>query len=362
MSSDPTKLEALIGAPRRADEPLDEGRDAVRLVAMVEAAAVNSSPTLVSGGFLKNTKQKKVRGYRRIDWLNAGAAAVAIVVAAGAATFTGVQMASASPTQGAVQILTTDEAALTGAEQAAVASKARLEETLQTAGADAATLRSALGGLTETEEQPATADSAALATVTQAVDGYTAALGEVVIPEVPAAYDRGKVDTGSLQSVGDAIDRVQEASVAVDAVAEQLRTARANVDALAATLTTQLATFATSFAGHAQAELEEYPVAEQEFRDAVTAAAAAIAATPLNTQAGATALIAYRDAVIALHDDDYRARVEEEAERQSQQQNSWQSPPATEEPTDPGTTDPGTTNPPPVVDPAPGPDEGDGGD
>ncbi|GEK86236.1 hypothetical protein GCM10007198_03660 [Microbacterium aerolatum] len=361
MSPNAAKLEALVGAPRRADAPLDEGRDAVRLVAMVEAAAVNSSPTLVSGGFLKNAKQKKVRGYRRIDWLNVGAAAIAIMVAAGAATFTGVQMASASPTQGAVQILRADESALAGAEQAAAASKARLEEAVQTAATDAAALRTALGVLAETEEQPATADSTALATVTQAVDGYTTALGEIVIPEVPAAYKRGKVDTGSLQSVGDAINRVQEASVEVDAVAEQLRAARASVDALTATFTTQLATFATSFAGHAQTEIDEYPVAEQEFRDAVTAAADAITATPLNTPMGATALAAYRDAVIALHDDDYRARLEEEAERESQHQNNWQSPPASEEPTDPGTADPrttnpGTTNPPPVVDPEPDPE------
>lgn len=366
MSPDAAKLEALVGAPRRADVPLDEGRDAVRLVAMVEAAAVHSSPTLVSGGFLKSAKQNKARGYRRVDWLNVGAAAIAIVVAAGAATFTGVQMASASPAEGAVQILTTDEAALASAEQAAAASKARLEETIQAGAEDATALRTAVGVLAETEEQPATADPAALASVIQAVDGYTAALGEVALPEIPATYERGDVDTGSLQSVGDAIDRVQEASVEVDAVAEQLRTLRASVDALTATFTTQLATFATSFAGHAQAEAEAYPVAEQEFRDAVSAAAATIAATPLNSPAGAAALTAYRDAVIALHDDDYRARVEEEEARNNQQNNNW-TPPGTEEPSDPGTTDPGTTdpattnpgttNPPPVVDPDPESDD-----
>ncbi|MEJ1921965.1 hypothetical protein [Microbacterium sp. KHB019] len=344
MSPTAAKLEALVGAPRRADAPLDEGRDAVRLVAMVESAAVNSSPTLVPGGFLKSVKQKKARGYRRIDWLNVGAAAVAIVVAAGAATFTGVQMASASPTQGAVQILTTDEASLAGAEQAAAASKARLEETISAGASDAAALRKALGVLAETDEQPAAADPAALAAMTKSVDEYTAGLSEIAIPEVPAAYERGKVDTGSLQSVGDAIDRVQEASVAVDAVAEQLRAARASADTLTTTYSTQLSAFASSFAAHAQSEVEEYPVAEQEFRDAVTAAAAAIAATPLNTPEGATALTAYRDAVIALHDDDYRARVEEEAARNNQQNNNW-TPPASEEPTDPGTTDPGTTNP-----------------
>lgn len=365
MMSPNEKLEALVGAPRRADASLDEGRDAVRLVAMVEAAAVNSPPTLASGGFLKNAKQKKVRGYRRIDWLNVGAAAVAIVAAAGAATFTGVQVASASPTQGAVQILTTEEAALSGAEQAALASKARLEDTIQTAAADTAALRAAVSVLAETEEQPATADSAALAKVTQSIDGYTASLGEIVVPETPVEYERGKVDTGSLQSVGDAINRVQEASVEVDAVAEQLRATRVNVDALTAALAKQLATFATSFAGHAQAEIDEYPVAEQEFRDAVMAAAATIAATPLNTPAGVAALTAYRGAVIAMHDDDYRARVEEEEARNNQQNNNW-TPPATEEPSDPGTTEPGTTNPgtsnpgttnpPPVVEPDPEPE------
>ncbi|MEW1961043.1 hypothetical protein AB0269_01115 [Microbacterium sp. NPDC077644] len=345
MSPTTEKLEALVGPRRQADAPLGAGRDAVRLAAMVESAAVNSSPALVSPGFLKSAKQKKVRGHRRIDWLNVGAAAVAIVVAVGAATFTGVQMASASPTAGAVQILKSDESTLAGAEQAAGAAKTRLEETISTELADAAALRTALGGLAETEEQPAAADPAALSTVTQAVDAYTTALGEIAVPELPAAYERGKVDTDSLQSVGDAIDRVQESSDTVDAAAEQLRTARARVDELTAGFTQQLAAFAGSFAGHAEAEVEEYPVAEQEFRDAVAAAAATIAATPLNTPEGAKTLTAYRDALIALHDDDYRARVAEEEARNNQQNNNW-TPPATQEPTDPGTTDPPAEQPP----------------
>lgn len=347
MSPNSEKLEALVGPARRAEAPLGAGRDAVRLVAMVESAAVNSSPALVSPGFLKSTKQRKVRGHRRIDWLNVGAAGVAIVVAVGAAAFTGVQMANATPTAGAVQILETDEETLAGAEQAVDASRTRLEEGIQAGLADASAVRKAVAVLAETEDQPRTADAEALAKIIRSANAYTKALGEIVVPGAPTLYERGNVDTGSLQSVGDAIDRVQESSDAVDAAAEEVRTARAKVDELAATFTKRLAAFAASFAGDAQAEAEAFPVADQEFRDAVIAAAAAIEATPVNTPEGAKALRAYRDAVIALHDDDYRARVAEE-EALNQQNDTWTPPVAGDQG--------GTTEPDPEPEPEPDPE------
>jgi len=339
MSRTTEKLEALIGPPRRAEEPLGAGRDAVRLVSMVESAAVTSSPSLVSPGFLKNAKQKKVRGHRRIDWLNVGAAAIAIVVAVGAAAFTGVQMASATPAAGAVQILETDEETLAGAEQAVAASKARLEETIATGLADAAAVRKAVAVLAESEEQPRTADAEALAKILRSVDAYKKGLSAITVPEAPTAYERGAVDTGSLQSVGDAIDKVQESSDAVDVAAEELRTARAKADELGAAFTKRLAAFAASFRADAQAEVEAFPVAGQEFRDAVVAAAAAIEATPLTTADGAKALRAYRDAVIALHDDDYRARVAAEEALNNEQNNTW-TPPTTQDPGDSTEPDP----------------------
>jgi len=311
----------------------------------VNSAAVNSSPTLTSPRFVKNTKARKSRGYRRIDWLNVGAAAIAIVVAVGAATFTGVQMASASPTAGAVQILTSDEAALAGAEQGVVASIERLDETIQKGIADAAALRKTLVSLRETDEQPATADRDSLNAAVAAVDAYEKALSEITLPLAPEPYVRGDVDKNSLQSVGDAIDRVQESSESVDAVAEDVRVVQTDVDGLATNFTAALAKFASSFAAHAQTEIENYPVAEQGFRDAVTAAAVAVGSAQLTSPAGQSSLATYRDAVIALHDDDYRARVEEEAARDNQQNNNW-TPPATEEPTDPGSTEPPVEQPP----------------
>ncbi|CAH0220824.1 hypothetical protein [Microbacterium sp. Bi121] len=355
MTPDTSKLDTLVGPRRRAEPVVHDGRDVVRLKALVNSAAVNSSPTLTSPRFVKNAKARKSRGYRRIDWLNVGAAAIAIVVAVGTATFTGVQMASASPTAGAVQILTSDEAALAGAEQGVMASIERLDETIQKGITEAAALRKTLVSLQETDEQPGTADSDSLNAAIAAVDVYEKSLSEIVLPAAPKPYVRGDVDKNSLQSVGDAIDRVQESSEVVDSGAEEVRTARASVDGLGTTFTTALATFASSFAAHAQAEVENYPVAEQEFRDAVAAAAAVVGSAQLNTSAGQNALAAYRDAVIALHDDDYRARVEEEAARDNQQNNNW-TPPATEEPVDPGATEPPVEQP-PVEDAPPADDE-----
>lgn len=296
-------------------------------------------------------KAKKPRGHRRIDWLNVGAAVVALVTAVGAGSFAGAQIASASPADDAVQVLITDEATLAGTEEGLISSKTRLEESIQTETADAALIRTALGTLTETDERSAAADPAALAAATTAVDGYQAALAEAAIPELPAAYERGSVDEGSLSSVGEAIDIVQQKTTDVDAAAEEMRAARTAVDALKETYTAQLATFANSFTAHAAAEVEEYEVAGDEFRDAVTAAAATVVATPLNGAAGAAALTAYRNAVDALHtaDHDERVRIEEEEARERENNRPRYNPPSqpdqpepTEEPEEPAPTDPGT--------------------
>ncbi|WP_426184769.1 hypothetical protein [Microbacterium sp. TWP3-1-2b2] len=342
-------LEALVGHPREESRAPGAGADAVRLVNLVDSAVVNSSPSVIYVGSAKGSKGKKHRGHRRVDWVNTTVGAIAVAVVAATAAFTGVQVASADPAADAIEVLTADEASLAGAEKSLVTSTTALDASIATQLADAAIIRTALNEMAATEERTETADPAALTAAVQAVDAYRTALEQAVVPTVPAAYERGAIDEDSLASVADAIDRVQEASTALDAASDELRTARTAIDALTTTFTGQLATFAGTLTAYATAENEAYPAAGQEFRDAVTTAATSVTATPLNGASGAAALISFRDAVLALRDEDRRVREIEEMERQQSQNNNWpptqETPPADSGATDPDTTDPGVTDP-----------------
>lgn len=275
--------------------------------------------------------------------MSATTAVVAAVAAIGTAVFAGAQMANASPAADAVQVLTTDEAVLASAEDGLVASSARLTERVQTADADAALMRTALSSMNAVPEQSDSIDAASLAGAVHAVDSYRAGLAEITLPALPAQYARGSIDEGSLSSVGEAIDRVQTLSADVDATRDALRSVGDDIDALNGAYETQLAAFKASFTAAAVAEVEANPVAADEFRSTVTAAAAAVAAAPPNAAATTKALTAYRDAVIALRDADMQARVDEEAERNTDvgEQYTYNEP---EVPTDQGTTDSGTTD------------------
>ena len=339
------RLNALLGGPRAATRNHEAGTDGIRLTALVDAATQSSTPLTApaSVGSNDDPAVRKPRGHRRVDWLSATTAVVAAVAAIGTAVFAGAQMANASPAADAVQVLTTDEAVLASAEDGLVASSARLTERVQTADADAALMRTALSSMNAVPEQSDSIDAASLAGAVHAVDSYRAGLAEITLPALPAQYARGSIDEGSLSSVGEAIDRVQTLSADVDATRDALRSVGDDIDALNGAYETQLAAFKASFTAAAVAEVEANPVAADEFRSTVTAAAAAVAAAPPNAAATTKALTAYRDAVIALRDADMQARVDEEAERNTDvgEQYTYNEP---EVPTDQGTTDSGTTD------------------
>lgn len=347
-------LEALVGRPREETRTRSAGADAVKLVNLVDSAVVNSSPTAMYVNAPKTAKLKKPRRHRRVDWVNAIAASAAVVVVAATAVFTGVQVASADPSADAVEVLAADEESLTAAENSLATSTTRLEESIAAGLSDSALIRTALTELAATDDRQETADPAALAVAVQAVDGYRTALEQTVVPTAPAPYERGNVDEKSLASVADAINEVQDASTAVDEATDELRTARTAVDTLNTTYADQLTAFATTLTAYATAENEANPVAGQELRDAVTAAAAAVNATPLNGASGAAALSAFRDAVVALREDDLRRREIEQREREQSQNN--------QQPVDPSPEpDPVTPDPTPTDSPTPDPGTGTGG-
>lgn len=289
-----------------------------------------------------------------MDWLSVSTASVAAAAVLGTAVFAGAQIANASPAAEAVQVLTSQEATLDGAESALAAAKTRVQERVQQADAGAARVRAELLALSATEEHAATADAPALAAALGAVDAYRAALAEVTLPDLPAPYERRPLDEESLVSVGEALDRVQLRSADVDAATAQLRGIRASLDELDEGFSAQLSSFASSFTAHAAAEIKANPSAGETFQKPVAAAAAALGAISLESEAGAAALESYRDAVIALRAEDLRVREQEEAEREAAQNQPirpWQ--PANPTPTPTPGTDPGTT--------VPEPDPGTGG-
>ncbi|WP_417510426.1 hypothetical protein [Microbacterium sp.] len=360
------RLAQMLGGARSAAPSRDTRTDTVRLSAMVNSAVANSSP--LGGVFStpsaaqKSGRAKKPRGHRRLDWLNLSVGAVAAVAVAGTALFAGVQVANASPAADAVHVLTGDEAALASAETGVTASRERLQERIETAKAGVDPVLVSLNALRPLGEQISVVDVAALDTVVASAESYRSALGEIELVEPPAPYSRRGVDEESLSSVGSAIDRVRERVAVVDATAEKLRADRSSVDALTDTYQAQLASFAARFPAAAIAEVEANEVAGEEFRSAVTAAAATVAATPLDGATGAPALTAYRNAVIALRDEDVRVRILEE-EARDDQTGTWR--PNNPQPNNPSQdeqpvpTDPNLPVTPPAPDPTPPEGSGD---
>lgn len=368
------RLAALVGGPREDLELTRPRASATRLVRTVNAAAATSTsmPMVSSDGKVIRKRRK------RVDWLTLAAASVAVVAVVTATTMGVVQSATASPAASSLKVLAADEATLLNSHQAVASTRQRISEDVATALESSAALRAALEATRsapdparaaddndqENQELMPIADAAALDTTLAAVDSYRTGLQAVALPEIPAVYTRADFDEDSLSAVGAAINAVQEELAAVDAAAGEVRAARAEVDALAATLATQLTTFAATFPGVSVAALDANDEAEEQFRQTVTNAGAAVAAADLTTPAGLATLSAYRQSVIDLVADNVRAvrereEAEAEAEAEARRNNSGSGRPndgGESNPTDPTTPPTEPTTPPteptdPPVDP-----------
>lgn len=357
------RLSEIIGDPR---EDLDATRprsNAQELVKRVNAAAQDAAPPnpapLTPAGARKRRR-------RRIDVLNVSVASVAVIAVASALVVGGVQAATASPAAGALQSLRSDEAAIQNSYQSVVAGSERLSAAIEQGKSDAAALRAALEttgtapepeGSTDGGSMPI-ADEAALTAVIAAVDAYLTSLDDVAQPELPTAYERGGLNEESLAEVGAAIDDAQRQLSEISAAASELRDVRTQVEDLRAPLQQALATYAATFPARAESVLRDNPGAEPALRNAVTAAAAGIVGTGASGAEGIAALNAYRDAVVAVREDQLGVeRERREAEEQRRQNQPQPQPQPTEpvptepQPTEPPATDPGV---PPVEEPPDG--------
>ncbi|BDZ39232.1 hypothetical protein [Microbacterium suwonense] len=367
------RLDELFGDRRTDLERTHRASARPALIAMVNSAAADATSLPEAPQTPHSTPRHR---RRRIDVVNVAAAGLAVVAVVAAGVMGGVQIATASPASDALHVLSADEKTIESATAGLEAAHSRLIDAIADADAAAEALRPALQqvreatdpadipeGWADAPEDAGTipiADGKALDTVLAAIDTYQKELAAFTVPELPAVYTPSNVDSESLTEVAAAIDAAQLQLNAIDRSSAEVRTVRTAVDARAATFAGQVSAFAATFPGVAKGVIEQHPDAEQELKDAVTAAAAAVSGADLLTADGAATLPAYRDAVVAVVADQVaadrqREREEQEAreraEREERERQQWR-PPSSQEP------DPGETTAPPA-DPD---DSGDSGD
>lgn len=321
------RLDALFG-DRRAD--LDRTHRASArpaLVAMVNDAVAGAMPL---GSMPSTGRSVGSRSRRRVDVINAVAASLAVIALAVAGTVAGVQVASARPATDALRVLSIDEKTIESASTGLDAARTRLAQTIAAADAGAEAMRPILDAQREaapTELQVASssdmipiADAAAVDAVLGAVDAYRKDLAAFDVPEMPAEYARGDIDTESLTAVGSAIDAVQLKLAEIDRVSAAVRTLRTAVDARKAAFAAQLKTFTATFPTSAQNAIDNHRDAAQNLKDAVTKSAAAVAAADLQVDGAPRLLSAYRDAVVALVADQVRVDVRQESQERMERE------------------------------------------
>ncbi|MFJ4044397.1 hypothetical protein ACIPV2_01490 [Microbacterium sp. NPDC089987] len=361
------RLEQLLGDRREELDRTHRASARPALVAMVDSAVADAKPLgTVPPASLADTRRPR----RRRDLINVAAAGLAVVALAATGIAGGVQAATASPVTDALRALKADEKTIASASAGLDAARERLTASIADADAAAAQLRPALEtvrtatdpadippGETEAPRDARTipiADGKALDDALAAVDAYRADVGAMSVPAPTTAYARARTDESSLTDVAAAIDAAQLQLSEIDRAAAEVRAQRAALDARTATFTAQLATFAATFPKAAQASVDGNPDADKKLKDAVAAAAQAVAAADLLSESGAVALFAYRDAVVALEAGQvYADRVSEERARREAEadQPRTQSPRPQPQPS-PTPSDPAPSDPPPA-DPTP---------
>ncbi|MGX1793240.1 hypothetical protein ACWIDW_09920 [Microbacterium sp. NPDC055312] len=350
------KLEALLGDRRGDLEVTHRVSDRHALSALVDESA--RRPAGVAATAAKSAGGSRAR--RRVDLLNVAVAGLAAVAVATTAVVGAVQAATASPADDALQALAADEKTISSAEATLAAARQQIADDVAEADSRAEALRAALPTVAtapdpadippgETEVPDAAGridiiDPAALEKVSASIDTYRSELAAIALPSLPEPYEHSTVDDDSLVDVGAAIDRAQQHLADVDSATAALRDVRSHLRDHEAAFAAQLGVFAGSFRTAAERMIADHPDASPKYKDAVTAAASAVAAADLRTDLGRQALAQYRDAVFALVGAQvYADRVrEEQRQRVEREQIEGESRP--QRPSIPG---PAPTQPPP---------------
>lgn len=193
------------------------------------------------------------------------------------------------------------------------------------------------------------ADPAALDAANVALAALVAALDQPAPAPQPEPYERGDVEPSDIDGLTAAADDARDYAEDVDAAKIEVDAAQDELTLRLAALTDARVALGASLPATAAAIAGENPKADQSFRDAVIAAAAAVGSAQAAGGSGDAELLAYAAAVTALRADQARALAEEQSRSVTK--------PRT---TNPGTTNPGTTtptpSPSPTTSPPPAPD------
>lgn len=182
------------------------------------------------------------------------------------------------------------------------AAYAQYETTAAAARAAADSAGPALSAVAGMVDQP-TLDAA-----TSAQGALVALLDDPPLPDRPAGYTAPAVETIDDVAAADAaVSEARRYSADVEDVTAEVVAATAAVTQQATALTDAQRVLAASLPATADAINAENPLAVQSFRDAVTAAAAAVGAAQATGGSGDAELLAYAAAVTGLRDDQVRA-------------------------------------------------------
>lgn len=355
-ADDATELLGTPGPRRTADDDATRvlGATAVGttagLVGAGSAAALSgaqggvSTPAPVtatvdpSAGSFSPTEKRGVRAWsRRVRW----SVAISIVLLAGVVAGSILIAQTVAANSREAQELSAAVADLEAAEAAATEPEFALQEAIgiyddtvelaQTTADSAGPPLAAVAGMTD--ETLLTASNTALADLVAQLAVDTAF-------ETPAAYERGDVDLTDLDAIAAATEAAEAHAAAVTAATDEVRLAQAALQQKLDALRAAQVALGASLPATAEVIAAENPRAEQSFRDAVIAAAAAVPAAQNAGGSGDAELTAYAEAVTALRGDQVRAEEVVEPVR----------------PANPAPQPTPTTDPAPAPDPVPVPD------
>lgn len=226
----------------------------------------------------------------------AGAAAALVGAVATVAVVASQAPPSSPDDRPAFSALASAEAALAEAEQLLEAANERVAEVRSAADADADRADALLLGLA------GFSDEAARTTALAAVAAYRADSGEALPSEEPAPYERPDGEL-TADDVTAALDDVEARRERTDDLLGTAAAEESKLLTLHSTLIAARDAFLSTIPSYAEVVNAENPQAEVQFRSAVTAAAASVAAP----DAGDAAVQAYLAAVTALRADQARA-------------------------------------------------------
>lgn len=361
-------LSAELPAPARAAEPAAPAPTAVLAPTPTLAEALQLPPddppfpvpTADAPHEPRHARPRSVWSARRL-W--AVAASVVLVLALGVGAIIVAQtLAENARIADATAQLDAAVAAVDRAESDLEAALAAYNETVETALAAAVSAEPALAAVEGmAPPEPVAAARTARTDLVAALDSRaTPAQPEPYTNPDAASLDGPTAMAAATQAAQDHVDTLTDTTAETDAAHTAIQV---KLDALTQAQVALGAALPTT----AAAIVAENPRAEQPFRDAVVAAAAAVGAAQASGGSGDAELLAYAGTVTALREDQRRAEeeAEEEAERPVVPQPEPQQPqpqpepqPQPPQPQPQPTEDPAPAPPPPEENPDAGADSG----